>query len=85
MKPWIIVAICAAALTAAAPAQAQISASLARQCREMMLKAYPTAFYGERGTAALQREYFRQCIERQGKMDDRPEPAGSGSGNGSRP
>lgn len=75
MKPWIIVAICAATLMAAAPAQAEITASLAKQCREMMVRAYPTEFYGEHGTGARQREYFRQCIERQGKMDARPQPA----------
>jgi hypothetical protein len=30
--------------------------------------------YGASGTAALQREYFSECIKRQGKMDDAPEP-----------
>jgi len=80
MKPWMIVAISVAASMTGAPAQAEISASLAKQCREMMVKAHPTVFYGEHGTAALQREYFRQCISRQGKMDDKSAPTTTGSG-----
>ena len=70
MRPWIAMAACAAATAAAAPAHGQISADLAKQCREMMLKAHPTMMYGTNGTAAAQREYFQECIKRQGKMDD---------------
>lgn len=74
MRTWILVAVCAATMTAAPSAQAQISANLARQCREMMLKAHPTEMHGTTGTATVQREYFQECIRRQGKMDDASEP-----------
>ena len=50
-------------------ASAQISAKLAKQCRAMMVKAHPSVLYGTDGTAAEQREYFSECIRRQGKMD----------------
>ena len=70
MRPWIAIAVCAAAMAAAPSAQAQITADVARQCRTMMLKAHPTTMYGRTGSAAAQREYYQDCIKRQGKMDD---------------
>jgi hypothetical protein len=79
-----MIAVCAAVVTAAAPAQAQISESLAKQCRDMMIKAHPTELYGQTGTAARQRDYFQLCIKRQGKMDSDSEPTTTGSGAGQR-
>jgi hypothetical protein len=75
MKTWIAILVSAAiAAVIVAPARAQVSADLAKKCRAMMVKAHPTMMYGASGTAALQREYFSECIKRQGKMDDAPEP-----------
>ena len=62
----------------AAPVRAEISVDLAKKCNAMMVKAHPTQMYGATGTAGLQREYFKQCINQQGKMDDRPEPTTTG-------
>lgn len=70
MRPWIAISLCAAAMAAATSAQAQITADVARQCRAMMLKAHPTMMYGRTGSAAAQREYYQDCIRRQGKVDD---------------
>ncbi len=84
MRVWMTIAFCAAGVMAAAPAQAQISVSLAKQCREMMVKAHPTELYGAHGNAALQRDYFQQCIRRQGKMENSSEPTTTGSGAGQR-
>ena len=84
MRNWIMIAVCAAGVTAAASAQAQISESLAKQCREMMIKAHPTELYGSSGTGALQRDYFLRCIKRQGRMDSGSEPTTTGSGAGQR-
>ena len=70
MRRWITIAACAAATAAAPSAQAQITADVARQCRAMMLKAHPTMMYGRTGSAAAQRDYYQDCIKRQGKMDD---------------
>ena len=66
------------AMAAAVPVCAEISADLAKKCNIMMAKAHPTQLYGATGTAGLQREYFKQCINQQGKMDDRPEPTTTG-------
>jgi hypothetical protein len=63
-----------ASLAVAAPAQAQITADLAKQCRAMMVQAYPSTTYGTAVSAARQREYFQDCIKRQGKMDGRSPP-----------
>src|SRR5258708_20090280 len=78
MRPWITIFVCAAAMAVATSAQAQITADVARQCRAMMLKAHPTMMYGRTGSAAAQRDYYQDCIKRQGKMDDgRSDPAKS--------
>jgi hypothetical protein len=52
------------------PAQAQVSAELAKTCRALMIKAVPTNTYGGDGTAQKQREYFRECVARKGDMPD---------------
>jgi hypothetical protein len=74
MKTWMTMAACAASLAAATPTQAQISADLAKQCRAMMVQAYPSTTYGTAVSAAKQRDYFQDCIKRQGKMDSRSPP-----------
>ena len=81
MRTWtrIIVLAAAGMAAAAASVRAEINVDLAKNCRAMMAKAHPTQMYGASGTAALQRDYFRQCINRQGKMDDRPELPTTGS------
>jgi hypothetical protein len=80
MRTWIVIATVAAAMLGAAPAQAAISASLAKQCREMMVKAYPLTAWAIAPSAENQRAYFQECISRQGKMDRGSEPTTTGSG-----
>ena len=67
---------------AATPLRAAISADLAKKCRALMITAHPTQMFGTTGTAAVQRDYFRQCLSRQGRMDN-AEP--STTGQASRP
>jgi hypothetical protein len=63
-------AIMAAALTSSPAQQAQqVSAELAKKCREMAVKAHPTQPAGTLAYAEAQREYFRQCIAKGGNMD----------------
>jgi hypothetical protein len=70
---------------AATPLRAEISADLAKKCRAMMVTAHPTQMFGTAGTAAAQRDYFKQCLSRQGRMDN-AEPTTTGQGGqGSRP
>jgi hypothetical protein len=46
---------------------AAITAELAKQCREMMIKAYPARPAGSRtGVEQAQRDYFKQCIANKG-------------------
>ncbi len=85
MRSWIalgfVLGIALAAGTAvmamATAAKAQLSADVARQCRVMMLKAYPSHIYGTTGTAATQRAYFQECVKRGGKMDEGSDPSGA--------
>ena len=79
MRAWTrIIMLTAGVAAAAVPVRAEISADLAKHCRAMMLIAHPTQMYGASGTAALQRDYFKQCINRQAKIGDRPERTTTG-------
>jgi hypothetical protein len=70
MKTWIMIAAMAATMLGAAPTQAAIGTSLAKLCREMMVKEYPLTRYGTAVSATAQRAYFQDCINRQGKVDE---------------
>jgi hypothetical protein len=58
------------AAVAAPAARAQPSGELARKCRALMVKAYPTVLFGPTGNAAAQRAYFAECLKRQGNMPE---------------
>jgi hypothetical protein len=47
----------------------QVSAELAKKCREMAVKAHPTQLAGTSPYAAAQREYFRECVAKGGNME----------------
>jgi hypothetical protein len=64
---------------AVTPLRAEISVGLAKKCRALMITAHPTQIYGTIGTASVQRDYFKQCISRQGRMD-KAEPTTTGQG-----
>jgi hypothetical protein len=68
MRALIIALACAAALAAGAPAQAATSATLAKKCRAMMVQAHPSVMFGLQGTATMQRDYFNECVRRNGNM-----------------
>jgi hypothetical protein len=47
-----------------------ITAELARKCRDLAVKAQPYRRAGSaQGTAQAEREYYRQCIAKEGKKD----------------
>jgi len=47
-----------------------ITAELAKKCRAMAIKAYPTVLAGNRkGSAENQREFFQHCVERNGDIE----------------
>jgi len=49
----------------------QVTAELAKKCREMAVKAHPTQLAGTTPYAAAQREYFRECIAKRGNMEEK--------------
>ena len=52
-------------------AQKPISAELARKCRALAIQAHPTQQPGSRyGSGQAQREYFQQCIAKEGNMEN---------------
>jgi hypothetical protein len=57
-----------AANTTAQRAQ-QVSAELAKKCREMAVKAHPPQPAGTSPYAAAQRDYFRECVAKNGNME----------------
>jgi hypothetical protein len=69
-RALLALATAAALMPAAGPADAQITADLAKRCRELMVKAHPTDRFSPSGSAEKQRAYFQECIKRQGRMED---------------
>jgi len=65
----LIVLALTAYLPTAQPASA-ISAELAKKCRAMAIKAHPTQLAGTKSTGVekAQRDYFQECIAKDGKM-----------------
>lgn len=58
-------------LSMAQPVSA-ISVELAKKCRAMAVKAHPTQIAGTKPTGAekAQRDYFRECVAKDGKMEN---------------
>ena len=55
-------------LSAATPAAA-ISADLAKKCRQMAIKAHPPPVpLGNKAYAQAQRDFFRECVAKNGEM-----------------
>ena len=70
----LIIACALPVPTNSAPA---LTAELAKKCRTLALKAQPYRRAGTaKGTAQAQRDYYRECIDKEGKMDgaDQPPP-----------
>jgi hypothetical protein len=67
----LIVLALTAYLPTAQPVSA-ISAELANKCRAMAIKDYPTPRPGSKLTGAekSQRDYFRECVTKGGKMEN---------------
>lgn len=63
--------------TSVMPATA-ISVELAKKCRAMALKAHPYKLPGQpgAGTGEAEREYFNECVAKNGNM---PEPSSTGA------
>ena len=49
-----------------------VTADIAKKCREMAVKAHPTAKPGSKPTGAekSQRDYFRACVAKGGKTEN---------------
>jgi hypothetical protein len=56
-------------LSAASPAAA-ISVELAKKCRGMAIKAHPPAQAGTSPYAAAERDFFRDCVAKNGDMPE---------------
>ena len=58
-----------------------ITAEVAKKCRALAIKAHPTARAGTKGgIEEAQRSFFKDCIAKDGNVDDAPgEKAKSGS------
>jgi hypothetical protein len=54
-----------------------VTAEVAKQCETLTAKAYPPREIGNpaagsaKGTATVQRDYFRKCVANGGKVDDK--------------
>jgi hypothetical protein len=70
--------IIACALPASMKPAPALTAELAKKCRSLALKSQPYRRAGTaQGTAQAQRDYYRECIAKEGKMegaDQQPPP-----------
>ena len=60
-------------LAATLPAGA-ISADLAKKCREMAIKAHPPELAGSKPYAQAERDFFSDCVSKNGEMQDTSQP-----------
>jgi hypothetical protein len=68
-----IVLMAQAIVVSAATPAAALTAELANKCRAMAIKAHPPPFpLGNKAYAQAQRDYFRECVSKNGEM-----PSGS--------
>ncbi len=64
-------------VSAASPAAA-ISADLAKKCRDMAVKAHPPPTPpGNKAYAQAERDFFRECVSKNGQMDGTTAPKDS--------
>ena len=69
--PILLVALGAPVMIASAASAETLTVELAKQCRALMVKAYPPLPAGSpRGNAVQEREYFRSCVAQGGKTDN---------------
>lgn len=65
-----LILIAAGALQVASGPASAITAELAKKCRELAIKAQPYRRAGTaQGTAQAERDYYRDCIAKEGKID----------------
>ena len=58
-------------ITAQAPASA-LTAELAKKCRALAIKAHPPVLPGKRtGSEQAQRDYFRDCVAKEGNVESK--------------
>jgi hypothetical protein len=66
-----VIAVAAAVVFSTTQLASAISADLAKKCRELAIKAHPTAAPGSaKGNGQAQRDYFRECVAKAGNMKD---------------
>jgi hypothetical protein len=59
----------------AAPAANAISVELAKKCRDMAIKSHPPPLRpGGKAYAQAEREFFRDCVSRNGEMPEANSP-----------
>ena len=65
----VTLAVCAAALTATCASA--LTAEVAKKCRAFAIKAHPTVVPGRKtGSEQAQRAYFRDCVEKDGNVEE---------------
>lgn len=70
LMPVVVSIALAEAVIATSPAAA-ISADLAKKCRDMAIYAHPPPIPpGNKAYAQAEREFFSECISRNGQMPD---------------
>ena len=70
-----LILIIACALPASMKPAPSLTAELAKKCRSLALKAQPPRRAGTaQGTARAQRDYYHECIAKEGNMEEADQP-----------
>lgn len=70
-----LILIIACALPASMKPAPALTAELAKKCRGLALKAQPPRRAGTaKGAAQAQRDYYRECIAKEGNMEEADQP-----------
>lgn len=67
-----IVALALCGLVSAQVPASALTAELAKKCRALAIKAHPPVVPGKRsGNEQAQRDYFRDCVAKEGNVDSK--------------
>lgn len=67
-----VISLALCALASAPYPAAALTAELAKKCRALAIKAHPTTVPGKRtGNEQAQRDYFRDCVAKEGNIDSK--------------
>jgi hypothetical protein len=76
LKSWRLIAICCLAVGLVGGKASALTVDIAKKCEAITAKEFPPRVIGNpaagsaKGSGRDQQDYFRKCVEKNGKMED---------------